>query len=238
MKEDLDAALATRVFFLHQSVGGNLLDGVGVLARDTGREFSLTDLDHPTAGSPGSNWIHAWGGYDPPKRIDKFISIMRSGLKTDLAFVKFCYLDFGPDADVADLFAQYQRAITMLKQERPDVRFAHVTAPLRARSYGIKSLIKRLIGRDRDDLANVKRADFNKRLLEAFPSDPIFDLALRESTRPDGTRETFEYKGQVYYSLVPGYTSDGGHLNERAQRALAAELIRFIAQARPLRPPS
>jgi hypothetical protein len=229
LKADMDTALATRVFFLHQSVGASLLSGVVALARDAGRDFTPTDLDH-VGKQPGATWVETWGGYDPPKRLDIFVSALRGGLKTDLAFMKLCFRDFGPGTDVADLFARYQSAITTLKRERPDVRFAHVTVPLRARPTGVKATIKRLIGRDREDIANAKRAEFNRRLFAAFPSDPIFDLARLESTRPDGTRQTFEYDGQVYYSLVPDYTPDGGHLNERAQRALAAELIRFVAR--------
>jgi hypothetical protein len=230
LKADIDAALATRVFFLHQSVGANLLSGVAALARDAGRDFRPSNFDHPGNG-PGSSWVEAWGGYDPAKRFDLFVSALRSGLKTDLAFMKLCYRDFQADTDVPALFARYQSVITMLERERPDVRFAHVTVPLRARPAGVKAAIKRLVGRDREDIANVKRAEFNKLLLQAFPSDPIFDLARLESTKPDGTRQTFEYGAQVYDSLVPAYTSDGGHLTERAQRALGAELIRFVARA-------
>jgi hypothetical protein len=229
LKADIDAALATHVFFLHQSVGGNLLAGVVALARDAGREFVPASLDHP-GRDPASSWVEGWGGYDPLKRFDIFISTLRNGLKTDLAFMKLCYRDFQADTDVADLFARYQSTITMLKRERPDVRFAHVTVPLRARPTGVKAAVKRLIGRDREDIANVKRAEFNRRLLETFASDPIFDLARLESTRPDGTRQSFEHDGRVYYSLVPDYTVDGGHLNEHAQRALGAELIRFVAR--------
>jgi len=235
LKTDLDAALATRIFFVHQSVGANLLSGVVALAREAGRDFSPVDLEHAGA-EPRSNWVEAWGGYDPAKRLDIFVSALRGGLKTDLAFMKLCYRDFQADTDVADLFARYRSAIATLERERPDVRFAHVTVPLRARPAGVKAAIKRLVGLDREDAANVKRAEFNERLFETFPSDPIFDLARLESTRPDGTRQTLAYRGKVAYSLVPDYTTDGGHLNEPAQRALAAELIRFVARAG--RPPS
>jgi len=230
MKAEIDAALATRVFFLHQSVGANLLSGVVALARDAGRDFRPTDFNQP-GNEPGSNWVEAWGGYDPAKRLDLFVAALRSGLKTDLAFMKLCYRDFQADTDVADLFARYQSALTTLEHERPDVRFAHVTVPLRARPTGVKAALKRLTGLDREDIANVKRAEFNTRLLQSFPSDPIFDLARLESTAPDGTRQTFAHDAEVYYSLVPAYTVDGGHLNERSQRALGAELIRFVARA-------
>jgi hypothetical protein len=233
LKADIDSALGARVFFAHHSVGANLLTGVETLARESGRELKLTDLDHAD-GASASNWTHSYGGQNgaPKTKIDHFVSVMRKGLKPDLAFMKFCFVDFGPDTDVAELFAYYQRAMTTLKQERPEVRFAHVTVPLMVNPSGLKSMIKRLIGRDgRQDLANVKRSEFNRRLVEAFPSDPIFDLARAESTRPDGTRETFDYGGKVYYSLAPAYTDDGAHLDARGQRALGAEMIRFVARA-------
>jgi hypothetical protein len=235
---ELDAALGTRVFFAHQSVGGNLLAGVGTLAREAGRELKATELDQAgqTDSATATGWLHAFGGQNgaPKTKIDYFVSaLQRKALKPDLAFMKFCYVDFEPSTDVADLFAYYQRALTALKRDRPDVRFAHVTVPLRVRPNDLKSKTKRLIGRDiSEDLANVKRAEFNRRLLEAFPSDPIFDLARGESTRADGTRESFEHEGKTYYSLAPGYTEDGGHLNDQGQRVLAAEMIRFVARAR------
>ena len=68
-------------------------------------------------------------------------------------------------------------------------------------------------------------------LAARLAADPIFDLARAESTRPDGSRETFRYEGKDYYSLVPAYSSDGGHLSERGQRTLGADLIRFVARA-------
>jgi hypothetical protein len=152
-------------------------------------------------------------------------------LKADLAFLKFCYVDFEPDTDVADLISYYKNAITTLKRERPDVRFAHVTVPLKERPNSIKSKALRLLGRELpNDAANVKRAEFNQRLVEAFPSDPIFDVALVESTRADGTRETFDYRGKTYYSLWPVYSSDGGHLNDLGQQVVGTELIRFVAR--------
>jgi hypothetical protein len=234
LKADLDAALAMRVFFAHQSVGGNLLTGVATLAKESGRELHLTELAHDDP-VPRPGWLHAFVGHNgaPKTKVDDFVSTMqRKALKPDLAFMKFCYVDFDPDTDVAGVFAYYERALTALKRDRPDVRFAHVTVPLRVRPNDLKSKAKRLVGRDvAEDLANAKRGEFNRRLREAFPSDPIFDLARGESTKPDGTRESFEHEGKTYYSLDPGYTEDGGHLDARGQRVLAAEMIRFVARA-------
>src|SRR6188508_461488 len=42
---DLDTALATKIFFAHQSVGNNLLSGVERLAAGAGRELKLAKLE-------------------------------------------------------------------------------------------------------------------------------------------------------------------------------------------------
>jgi len=234
---DLDVARAARVFFNHQSVGFNLLEGVQRLSADAGRELTIVALDQAGAGAraAGPGWWHTTGGHngDPRSKIDFFVATMKKpDFKPDLAFMKFCYVDFNPQTDVAAVFDYYQRALTALERERPDVRFAHVTVPLMEKPSDFKSRLQRVLGRDVwGDTANIKRAEFNERLARAFSSDPIFDLARGESTRPDGTRESFEKHGKVYYSLETSYTSDGGHLNDVGQRVLGAEMVRFVARA-------
>ena len=90
---------------------------------------------------------------------------------------------------------------------------------------------------NRTKLANVSRNEFNRRLRERYSGDPIFDLAEVMSTYPDGRRESFRMNGVVYYSLVPAYTDDGGHLNQVGRTYAAAELVRSIAAQR-LAPPT
>ena len=232
---DLDVALGTKIFFAHQSVGNNLLSGVQRLAAGAGRELKVAKLDEAD-GKPGALWLHIAAGRngEPKSKIDEFVSTLkgRTSLKPDVAFMKFCYIDFNPQTDVGDVFAYYQNALNALKRERPDVRIAHVTAPLMQKPNTLKARAQRLLGREVwGDAANVKRAEFNARLLAAFPSDPIFDVARWESTRPDGSRESFEQGGKTYYSLVPSYSDDGGHLDDLGQRVLGAEMIRFVARA-------
>jgi lysophospholipase L1-like esterase len=38
------------------------------------------------------------------------------------------------------------------------------------------------------------------------------------------------YKGQTYYSMYPGYTSDGGHLNDVGRKVVARALLAFLAE--------
>jgi lysophospholipase L1-like esterase len=51
------------------------------------------------------------------------------------------------------------------------------------------------------------------------------------STHPDGRRESFRMNGTAWYSLVPAYTDDGGHLNAVGRVHVAAAFVRAIAAA-------
>ena len=64
-------------------------------------------------------------------------------------------------------------------------------------------------------------------------SDHIFDLALLESTRPDGSRAYSRYFGDKAFMLAPEWTDDGGHLNEAAQYHVAERLLVFLATLDP-----
>ncbi len=120
-----------------------------------------------------------------------------SGAKVDIAFMKFCFVDFDGSTDPAALFSAYQSMITSVKAQYPDVHFVHFTAPLETVSNGAY---------------NVVREAFSARVRAAYGSD-VFDLALLESTCPGGRREL---SGGVP-ALCPEYTSDSGHLNATGQ---------------------
>jgi hypothetical protein len=232
---DLERVRQGRILFSHHSVGMNLLAGLQRMnARVGGGALNVVPLERAKA-SAGPSLIEISGGRntDPKSKVDFFRETIRThALEPELAFMKFCYVDFEPSTDVDGLFAYYRTTMDALKREHPEIKFAHVTVPLVSRPMELKARLFRLIGRPVwEDSANVKRHQFNQRLLREYAADPVFDLAKVESTRPDGTRETFELEGQVYYSMVPRYTSDHGHLNDRGQDAAAPELVRFLADA-------
>lgn len=230
----LQAARATRLFFSHHSVGRNLLAGVQSLATQAGGKLEVAELT-AAAAQAGPAWLHGSGGRngDPKSKVDYFLATVTDPqFKADLAFMKFCYVDFNPRTNVDEVLAHYRQAMDRLKRARPDVKLAHVTAPLVVRPTSIKWRIYRLLGREVwEDAANVKRQEFNQKLAAAFPSDPIFDLARAESTRRDGSRESFDVNGRTTPSLVPDYSDDGGHLNALGERVVGAEMIRFVASA-------
>jgi hypothetical protein len=236
LEADLTVLREARVLFSHHSVGLNILAGVTRLDEElAGGRLRLVPLEH--AGEPDAPALmHLSGGRngDPRSKIDHFAGALQQEWRRrpDLAFMKFCYVDFEPGTDVAGLFAHYRRTLDALKPQFPEVRFAHVTVPLFAQPVDVRSRFRRLLGRQVwEDAANARRSEFNRLLREAYSGDPIFDLARVEATAPDGSLATFQLAGQTYLRLHPGYTDDGGHLNSTGQSAAGLAAVRFMADA-------
>jgi hypothetical protein len=238
----LEAAIeqvsSARVFFGHQSVGGNILAGLDDLQSQLGkpgiRVVELGDAAQP-ADSQGV-LLHSKVGENskPASKCQDFRRILDQGRlgRIDAALFKFCYIDFNDASDVEEIFSTYSRTMDDLKQRHPGVLFVHVTAPLRTVDSGPGVWVRELLGRpNRTKLANVRRNEFNRRLHERYGAYPIFDLALAMSTYPDGRRESFKSQGGVYYSLVPAFTNDGGHLNDVGRTYAAAALVDSLADA-------
>ncbi len=233
-KKELRVIQNKKIIFAHHSVGKNILDGLHDITMAAGVEIYVESINNSISMDklrfvdfkPGKNT-------QPKTKIDGFVKKIEElgpGYVPDIAFMKFCFIDFAPETDVETLFTYYKNNIMVLKKKRPEITFAHITVPLMEKPDNIKSWVKRLLGREVwIDASNVKRAKFNKLLFKSFAADPIFDLAKVESTYLDGRREEFLYNGKKYSSLISEYTNDGSHLNKLGQRVAAKEFIHFLA---------
>ena len=233
LRTDLETLQAARVFFAHQSIGSNILDGLTVLAREGGVSLHINPPDR-LGDAPGITQGIAGRNGDPESKIQYFADRMASFASVPrVALMKFCYVDFTASTNSDVVFQHYERAMRSLQQTYPSVTFVHVTVPLTTRPSSFKDTVKRLMGRPvRKDEANARRAAFNQRLRAAFKDQRVFDLARVESTRPDGTLENFRSRdGMAAAALFRGYTSDGGHLNEFGRRLAATEFARVVAAA-------
>lgn len=233
LEDDLRLCASVRVFFDHHSVGGNILEGLKALATPSRASVRILPIDE-AARVDGPVFADDDGGQNgsPKSKVDAFGASLRSvgGLRPDIAFMKFCYVDFNLHTDVDDVFAYYLQELTTLEREYPQIVFAHVTVPLQARPISLKDRANRLLGREVwGDAANVKHEQFNQRLKRAFAPETIFDLARLESTGPGGRSNEFTYRGQTFHALDPAYTTDGGHLNLLGQKLAATEIVHFIA---------
>lgn len=231
LASDLALVRGQRVLFLHHSVGVNVLAGIQALDGEAGSGLRVLELPPDESIPDGAGILHAGVGKngDPASKIDGFAALLRGrSFGPGLALMKLCYVDIDPRTDVGAVFERYARTVEALRRELPDVRLAHVTTPLERRPTDLKSRVRRLLGLPVwVDASNAKRAEYNRRLLERFAADPVFDLAAAESTAEDGSRSL----DAGVPSLRGEYTDDGGHLNARGQRHVAAAAIRFLAAA-------
>jgi hypothetical protein len=228
--EDIRVLRAARIVFLHHSVGQNILDAVarldGAVSGERWPIVSVKDAARHTGGA----LVHLSGGANlaPTTKIDAFVGTLldHQALQADIALMKFCYVDFDPETDVAALLTYYRDSIRALRTFRPGLRVAHMTVPLKARPTGLAPAVRRLLGmRVWEDAANARRDEFNRLLRAHFPEDPIFDLAAVET----GTEIPAAAEEGRPPALDPRYTDDGGHLNPTGARVVAVAWLQFLA---------
>lgn len=247
LKQDLALLRDHRIYFGHQSVGQNILEGLSELVKEAGEtRFAIADLDKGqslTAG--GIAHAHIGRNLDPRSKCDAFSKTLGTAapnvphVQYDMAALKFCYLDVDSKTDVASLFAYYKTALESAQAMNPSMVIVYVTVPLKTGMRGRLAGIKRLLGLHnrndtRNDADNLRRAEFNGMLRQAFAGKPgfaRFDLAAVESTYPDGSRESFQKDGKTGYRLLNSLSSDGGHLNDLGKRVAAKAFLHALAAA-------
>lgn len=229
-----------RIFFGHQSVGMNILDGVDALlkAHPAIRLKIVKYADPSMFEAPVFAHAEVGRNGDPGSKCEAFEQVLDAGAgsRADIAFFKFCYMDFSNEEAVLKTFETYQEMIRRVKEKYPKLTLVHITVPLTSMdtglSAGLKIWVKKNLGKKSGGpYANVGRERLNDLLRKTYGGkEPLFDLAAIESTSPSGEPVTFGHEGKMYPSLYQGYTSDGGHLNENGKRILAQRLLLFLAR--------
>jgi len=224
-----------KIFFGHQSVGFNIMDGISDLEKEV-ENVNINILESDGTGElPEYFFAHSRAGKnrEPNAKCDDFSAFLKEDFanKVDIAFLKFCFVDMLAGDDPEVVFEYYKSIMDTIKAKYPKLILAHVTIPLTTIQKGWKSVIKKILNKPIGYKRNINRAKYNSLLKEYYKNDPIFDLSRIESTYSDGSREIFEYEGQTYYALVPEYSYDGAHLNELGRKIAAKELIKVLANA-------
>lgn len=235
MRATLTSVSQLRIVFGHQSVGDNILAGFKNLfdrAGSRGPRIVRADEEFSLAGGVFAHGIIG-RNREPATKCSAWLDLLGrfEADSIDVTLMKFCYVDMTPETDVQALLNAYSTAVDRVRSLYPGVTIVHVTVPLSARKSGLKQFVKRAIGRqDENDLANLKREEYNNLLRARYESEPIFDLAMAEATAPDGSVAQFEAGGRRGLSLFEGYTEDGGHLNQIGAVHVALELARVLGE--------
>jgi hypothetical protein len=230
------ASIATRtVYFGHQSVGNDVLAGV----RSWNDELALgvrvvQTRDRASVAGPALVHFLAGQNGDFASKNAALLRFLdgRASADNPIVLLKYCYVDVHAGTDVRSQFDEYLDTAATIAVDHPDAVLVHTTIPVTSTVEGpLKARAKRFLGRNTLRAAAVRRHRYNALVRAEFSGrEPMFDIALAESTRPDGKRGGFVEGGEDIETLAPEYTSDGGHLNWVGQRAVAASFLNALAE--------
>ena len=226
-----------RIFFGHQSVGFNIVNGLEDITHQGGPvKLSIVETYSPVDFA-GPVFAHAPVGKNtqPVSKIERFAEIMDAGVgdKVDVAFLKFCYVDITNKSDPCEIFEKYKTAISDMEKRYPKVKYVHLTVPLKSPPKGLnktlRSFVKWLFRMPTAIDDNLKREEYNKLIRDAYAgSGRVFDLARVESVGQNGLSCYVARENQQIPFMAPEYTDDGGHLNPRGRKAVAEQMLIFL----------
>ena len=218
-KGQLESFKNKTILFGHQSVGGNIVKGL----KEISDSFNIIESEKSISlKKPYFLHLRVIKNGDPYSKTDHFIKLVEQNNKVEIALLKLCYADITDNTDIDKVFEYYKKRMNELKSKYPNIKIIHSTIPLYRNTGGIKAKIKHFFKLDK----NIKRNKFNELMREEYNKKVLFDLALFESTYPDGKREKV---GNRNYSLAKIYTDDGGHLNKKGREIVTSNFINFIA---------
>ncbi len=229
---------ARRIFFAHQSVGANVMDGIAAVLKAnpaiplhiaevaSAAEMNGPGLYHKKVGTNGK----------PETKLAEFDSLSRAAFADSaaagVAMLKFCYVDVKGQTDPNLLFEQYKAEVDALRAARPGIVIVHVTMPLWVDTgfidhWGTIALGKATPIRQ----LNAARHRFNTLMRQAYGGkEPLFDLAAYEAIGPDGAISDYRYDGARVPGLAKAWTTDGGHLNDAAKQRMAEAFLITLAK--------
>lgn len=223
-----------KIYFGHQSVGNNLLDGIKVhMTENPGINLNIINgVDLENYAKPFFTHEEIGKNGDPKSKIDHFCNTLDNGMgnNASIAGFKFCYADFNSTTDVQNVFEYYRSKIDQMIKKYPNLKIVHFTVPIRTLQGGTKGMIKKFMGKDIGIMDNAARQQFNEQLQKQYNEQLIFDIAKYESTLPDGNRNYSIVDDKKVYSMVQGYSYDGGHLSAEGKYWISAQFLEFLTK--------
>jgi hypothetical protein len=212
--DDIPAAVITQikaldVYFEHASVGGNVVDGLAIMAADASLRYTHNaqswSFDDGTVDSAVSNWYASNNGFGDNMRgnpsfadkLSRFNSRIRtSGFASliDVASFKFCYIDNNYSGTAQEAFDSVRTVMEGLESDYPNVTFFWWTMPLTTSGDQARDGYNALV--------RAYCAAHNKYLL---------DIADIECHNPAGIKQTDASGHELLFDV---YSTDGGHLDK------------------------
>jgi len=232
-REQIERAAKWRVLFGHQSVGEEIVEGLSALLAGY-RIACAVSRGQIRWARTGGQLVHCRIGTngDPACKDAAFASILArtEQLAGVVILYKYCSADLSQESDVEQICADYTAHCTSIEQRYPGAICLPVTMPLTTAEPAWKAGIRTALGWGTERPLCQSRNHFNDLLRRRYGSGrAVFDLAEAESTRSDGTRSCFIFKGRPVYTLAAEYTFDGSHLNQLGRRVAATRLLTTLA---------
>jgi hypothetical protein len=232
-----------RIWFGHQSVGGNIIEGIKDLRQIYPQiNINLVETSDPaTVNSAGLIHFSIGQNAYPQSKIIDFDKIIQRNFtqKPDIALFKFCFLDIDTKTNILQVFKDYKSMMDRLIKTFPNTKFVQVTVPLTTEPTGktklirdVKSGLRKILHQPVSrSFENINRSAFNDLIRDAYGNQStVFDLAKFESIGPDQKQIIFSVDGKSYQSLLPIYTDDGSHLNFVGRKMIAEQFLIFLAK--------
>ena len=229
-----NALAEKKIYFGHHSVGFNMVDGfMDILPENPQLKLNLIETMDPLSFSRPV-FAHSRIGVNTNaiSKIDDFERFMEEvNGKVDYAFFKFCFIDITDNTDINRIFSHYKKKITNIKSKFSNTTIIHFTIPITCIPEGPIALVKKLLGRQQNHFNdNARRMELSEMILKEYSGkEPVFDIAAKESTAPDGKKVLHAKGGRRLPALLPEYTYDCGHLNMAGRKRVASQLLIMLA---------
>ena len=232
--ECIKAINSQRILFAHMSVGEDILSGLALENSKLQEPIVVRKIEATSqinTQNTGISQIKIGANDQPTQKIANFRRFLFSnnnGKSFDLVGLKFCFVDITNKTDIHALLNEYNALVKNVKERYPHIKFVHFTVPLTTRYESLMGRIKKLVLGDQD---NIRRNSYNELLCETYKNQSIIDIAKIESSYPDGSRMQHSYFETIHYSLIPAYTTDGGHLNDLGKKRVVAPFVEGLCKA-------
>jgi hypothetical protein len=227
-RAEWDATAKRSVFFGHQSVGENMLDGLRRISEfEHWPALRVVELSGEES-IEGPMLAHAKIGQngDPQSKVRGFQQAMDAGIgrRVDIALMKYCFWDVRRETNVEAVFSDYRKTMDDLARRYPNVIFVHTTVPLVAADVDWRARIRRLLGMSTStDADNAVRETLNRKIRETYgASQVLLDIAKAESESGRASNPP---------QLAEELSSDGAHLNDTGRRRVGAAFVKALSAA-------